>query len=208
MSSEGALWLKQRKLVSNAFRLEILDDIIGVSARAVERLVCSAAASPTCSPTHWPPQCAKLERAAAAGKPVELAEELRMLTLQVIGEAILSLSPEESDRVFPHLYLPIMEEGNRRSLEPWRSYLPTPAWFRQRRNVRKLNAYIGGAPRRACGRSASVHTALLQACSRLAGRDGLLASFRCALTGERVRGKSFHLSSLRLTRTADTARHG
>ena len=70
-----------------------------------------------------------------------------MLTLQVIGEAILSLSAEESDRVFPHLYLPIMEEGNRRSLEPWRSYLPTPAWFRQRRNVRKLNAYIGGARR-------------------------------------------------------------
>lgn len=139
---------------------------------------------------------------------MELAEELRMLTLQVIGEAILSLSPEESDRVFPHLYLPIMEEGNRRSLEPWRSYLPTPAWFRQRRNVRKLNAYIGGAPRRACGRSASAHTALLQACSRLAGRDGLLASFRCALTGERVRGKSFQQSSLRLTRTADTSRHG
>ena len=189
MSSEGALWLKQRKLVSNAFRMEILDDIIGVSARAVERLVCSAEASPPCPPTHWPPQCAKLERAAAEGKPVELAEELRMLTLQVIGEAILSLSPEESDRVFPHLYLPIMEEGNRRSLEPWRSYLPTPAWFRQRRNVRKLNAYIGGTQRRACERSASAHSAR-QACSRLAGRDGLLARLRCALTVKRLRGRT------------------
>ena len=89
-------------------------------------------------------QCTKLERAQASGSPIEIAEEFRHLTLQVIGEAILSLSPEESDRVFPHLYLPIMEEGNRRSLEPWRSYLPLPAWFRQRRNVRQLNAYIIG----------------------------------------------------------------
>jgi cytochrome P450 len=87
----------------------------------------------------------KLEAACASGQPVELSEEFRRLTLQVIGEAILSLSPEESDRVFPHLYLPIMEEGNRRSLEPWRTYLPTPAWFRQRSRVRQLNAYIIGA---------------------------------------------------------------
>ena len=68
-----------------------------------------------------------------------------MLTLQVIGEAILSLSPEESDRVFPHLYLPIMEEGNRRSLEPWRAYMPLP-FLKQRARVRRLNEYIIGAP--------------------------------------------------------------
>lgn len=37
-------------------------------------------------------------------------KEFRELTLQVIAEALLSLSPEESDRVFPELYLPIMEE--------------------------------------------------------------------------------------------------
>ena len=108
-----------------------------------------------------------------------------MLTLQVIGEAILSLSAEESDRVFPHLYLPIMEEGNRRSLEPWRSYLPTPAWFRQRRNVRKLNAYIGGA-RAECHswaqRSRSGLTPHPQGCCRLAGRSALRARLRCDRT--------------------------
>jgi cytochrome P450 len=43
VTSEGALWAKQRKLVSNAFRVEILDDIVGVALRAVERLVRSAA---------------------------------------------------------------------------------------------------------------------------------------------------------------------
>jgi hypothetical protein len=50
--------------------------------------------------------------------------------LQVIGEAILSLPPEECDRVFPQLYLPVMEEANRRVLLPHRKYLPTPDWFR------------------------------------------------------------------------------
>lgn len=46
--------------------------------------------------------------------------------------------------MFPHLYLPIMEEGNRRSLEPWRSTPFTPSWFRQRARVRLLNDYIIG----------------------------------------------------------------
>jgi hypothetical protein len=52
VTSEGALWAKQRKLVSNAFRVEILDDIIGVSLRAVERLVracCRARAFVACA---------------------------------------------------------------------------------------------------------------------------------------------------------------
>lgn len=33
------------------------------------------------------------------GQVVHLEEEFRLLTLQVIGEAILSLPPEECDRV-------------------------------------------------------------------------------------------------------------
>ena len=40
----------------------------------------------------------KLEKIRGTGREIELAEEFRLLTLQVIGEAILSLSPEESRR--------------------------------------------------------------------------------------------------------------
>ena len=39
----------------------------------------------------------------------------------------------------------IQEESNRRTLEPWRTYLLTPSWFQQRRRVRQLNEYIIGA---------------------------------------------------------------
>ena len=41
---------------------------------------------------------AKLATLKGTGRPVDMAEELRMLTLQVIGEAILSLPPEECDK--------------------------------------------------------------------------------------------------------------
>jgi len=73
---------------------------------------------------------------------VPVAEEFRHLTLQVIGEAILSMSHEEADKVFPLLYLPIMEEANKRSLRPWREFLPTAEWFGHKRRIGQLNAYI------------------------------------------------------------------
>lgn len=59
---------------------------------------------------------------------VDLEEEFRLLTLQIIGEAILSLPPEECDRVFPSLYLPVMEESNVRVLAPWRQLYPLTAY--------------------------------------------------------------------------------
>jgi hypothetical protein len=62
-------------------RIEILDEIIDIAKRAVDRL------------------SEKLEGYRGKGIPVEMSEEFRHTTLQVIGEAILSLSPEECDRV-------------------------------------------------------------------------------------------------------------
>ena len=43
----------------------------------------------------------KLREAAGSGRAVDMEEEFRLLTLQVIGEAILGLHPEECDRVPP-----------------------------------------------------------------------------------------------------------
>ena len=39
VTSEGALWNKQRTLISYALRVEILDDIVDIALRAVQRLV-------------------------------------------------------------------------------------------------------------------------------------------------------------------------
>lgn len=46
-----------------------------------------------------------MEGNKACGEAVEMEDEFRILTLQIIGEAFLSLAPEESDRVGP-LYNP------------------------------------------------------------------------------------------------------
>ncbi len=43
--------------------------------------------------------CKRLEEAVVSGEAVEMEEEFRKLTLQIIGEAFLSLPPEECDRV-------------------------------------------------------------------------------------------------------------
>lgn len=107
-----------RGSIGKALRVEILDDIIGIATRATERL------------------CAKLDVVKGTGASVDMENEFRLLTLQVIGEAILSLSPEESDELFPSLYLPIMDECNARSLSPWRTYIPSAEWFAHRWRVR------------------------------------------------------------------------
>ena len=130
VTAEGPLWRKQRSMVSVHFRVEILDEIVGISKRAIDRLV------------------ERLEPLRGTGKPSNIAEEFRHLTLQVIGEAILSMSHEEADRVLPFLYLPIMEEANLRSLRPWREFIPNAQWFRHRRRIADLDAYIVGVLRK------------------------------------------------------------
>lgn len=126
VTAEGKLWWQQRKRVQHAFRVEILDHIVRVAGRAADRLA------------------SKLASYEGKGLPVDMNEEFRHLTLQVIGEGILSLTPEEADRVFPLLYLPVMEEFNRRSLEPWRPYLPLPGTIKAKVKVRKLDRYVLG----------------------------------------------------------------
>lgn len=126
VTAEGHLWRRQRSMVSVHFRVEILDEIVGISMKGSLRLA------------------KKLEAFRGTGKYVPIAEEFRHLTLQVIGEAILSMSHEEADKVFPLLYLPIMEEANKRSLRPWREYLPTPEWFKHKQRISDLDNYIKG----------------------------------------------------------------
>eukprot|EP01087_Luapelamoeba_hula_P019070 TRINITY_DN6268_c0_g1_i1.p1 TRINITY_DN6268_c0_g1~~TRINITY_DN6268_c0_g1_i1.p1 ORF type:complete len:589 (-),score=81.26 TRINITY_DN6268_c0_g1_i1:32-1798(-) len=131
VTSEGKLWERQRRLIASAFRVDILDETVGIAQRAVDRLVNKLTA-------------ALSERGSESSDEVvvDMGEEFRKLTLQVIAEAVLSMSPEESDRVFPALYLPIVEEANKRTFYPYREYLPTPTNFTYMRAVKELNSYI------------------------------------------------------------------
>jgi len=126
VTADGDVWQKQRSLIGPALRVEILDDIVGIARRAADRL------------------SAKLAPLRGTGAAFSVEEEFRLLTLQVIGEAVLSLPPEACDRVFPQLYLPVMEEANARVLRPYRKYLPIPAWWAFRSRMAALNGYLVG----------------------------------------------------------------
>jgi len=64
-------------------------------------------------------------------------------TPQVISEAILSLDPGESDRTFAVMYLPIVDEGNKRVWNPALEYgFMCSSWWKHRANCRELDQYI------------------------------------------------------------------
>ena len=52
----------------------------------------------------------------------------------------------QRSQVFPQLYLPLMTEGNMRTLRPWRMYIPTPSWFRHRCTSSQRMSIPGGEP--------------------------------------------------------------
>lgn len=124
VTSEGQSWHRQRRLLASYLKFDILNVIPSITIKAVHRLI------------------KKLDKAREDKQVVEMAEEFRHLTLQVIGEALLSLSPEECDQTFAVMYLPIVQEGNLRTWDPTRMYLPTPAFFQHQKDVKRLNDYV------------------------------------------------------------------
>lgn len=125
VTAHGPLWRAQRLLIAPALRVDALEAVPAIAAAAVGRLI------------------AKLAAATQNGPAViDVEEEFRLLTLQVIGDAVLSLPPDECDRVFPELYLPVMEEANLRALRPWRAYIPGRARAAYASGIKALDAYI------------------------------------------------------------------
>ena len=81
VTSQGPLWRRQRVLMGPVLRMDILDSVVGIAQRAADRLT------------------RKLEAHRGSPQPVDMEDKFRLLTLQIIGEAILSLPPEECDEV-------------------------------------------------------------------------------------------------------------
>jgi cytochrome P450 len=127
VTAEGAHHTRLRRLVSNIMKNNILGDAAAYSHSATERLLLSVDAH---------------AQSDASNRPVEIGEMLRLLTLQVIGTAVLGLDPEESNRELPQLYLPIIEECNDRVWFPPRMFFPTKSNFMFGRHVSQLNAFV------------------------------------------------------------------
>lgn len=126
VTADGHNHRRQRTLLSHTLRIEILDEIPQMALRAVQRL------------------SLKINESINTKTVLEMAEEFRNLTLQVIAEAVLSLPYEESDLTFANMYLPIVEEGNKRVWSPERMYIPSFSWFKYSKDVARLNNYVRG----------------------------------------------------------------
>jgi Cytochrome P450 len=74
VTSHGQLWQKQRRLMTPAFKGDILQEVIDISVRATARL------------------SAKLDASQASGATVEIDEEFRLLTLQARRRSPLHFS--------------------------------------------------------------------------------------------------------------------
>jgi cytochrome P450 len=127
LTSEGALWRRQRLLAQHAFRqhrVALFGTIMEEEAQAVVRC--------------W-------HQAARTGEPVNISAWMHRLTFRVVGRALLGLAPETLDglgkqlqtvgqQLFPHLAAPL----RRTWLLP--GWMPTPGRQRFRRAVAAYNA--------------------------------------------------------------------
>lgn len=125
VTAEDEHWKRGRLLLSHAMRIDIVEDVPEMAMHAVDRIQ------------------KKLDAVKGTCGSVDLNEEYRHMTLQVIGESALSLSAEESDRIFPALYLPIVHECNKRVWAPWRAYMPFLTGSRKRNHcLKELNSVL------------------------------------------------------------------
>ena len=133
VTSEDDSWMKQRLKMSMPLRRDVLEWIPAQTARAIHRL-CQQTLDPACQdPTAVVP----------------VGSCLRHLTLQVISATFLSLTAEESDSTFAGLYLPIVDESNKRVWHPYRAYLfVLPQFWMHLWNVRCLNSYVSSLIRK------------------------------------------------------------
>eukprot|EP00557_Chaetoceros_sp_GSL56_P007541 CAMPEP_0176497884 /NCGR_PEP_ID=MMETSP0200_2-20121128/11991_1 /TAXON_ID=947934 /ORGANISM="Chaetoceros sp., Strain GSL56" /LENGTH=577 /DNA_ID=CAMNT_0017895985 /DNA_START=52 /DNA_END=1781 /DNA_ORIENTATION=+ len=125
VTSEGKSWMDQRRKISTALKVDVLELIPGATLGAVQRLMI------------------KMDKCIETQTTLDIAEELRHLTLQVISECFLSLEAQESDTTFATMYLPIVEEGNKRVWSPERSFMFfMPFFWRHIFGIKRLNRYV------------------------------------------------------------------
>lgn len=128
VTSHGELWSSQRKILAAVFHSSILDDVAEVSISSVDRLTETILKS-----------IADKQKSDV----IEIDEEFRSLTLEVIGKTILNLGPQECSDIFPKLYLPIISEANKRIWYPWRAYMFwTKDYQDYQKGVLQLNEYV------------------------------------------------------------------
>jgi cytochrome P450 len=114
--SEGEQWRRQRRLAQPAFHRQRLEDLVGLMTTSIA------------------PMLERWEAAVAAGAPVDMAAEMRPLTIAIIWSAMVGTVPESAALVDSGLRLAEFIRDRVMRL------VPTPAWLPTRANRRFRDA--------------------------------------------------------------------
>jgi cytochrome P450 len=140
ITTEGEFWRRQRRLAQPAFHRARIGALATLMTEATETLL-----------ARWAPH-------AASGAPLDIADEMKRLTLAIAGRALFGIDlSDEADRVSRDVTIGL-EFVNRRMHQilplPMFVPMPTPAALRFRRSRRALDRIVYGiiAERRASGR--------------------------------------------------------
>ena len=145
LSSEGDLWLRQRRLMQPAFLRERLADYGAVMVRYTDNML-----------GRWDD-----------GAKLELHSEMRRLTMEITAKTLFGADVEGQGPAVAEALREVMESFMSRLFSVFRfsEYLPTPKNLRARRAVERLDAILYGliAKSRAEGGRDSLLSILLHA---------------------------------------------
>ena len=145
LTSEGDLWLRQRRLMQPAFLRERLAGYGEVMVRYTENML-----------GRW-----------ADGRELELHSEMRRLTMEITAKTLFGADVEGQGPAVAEALREVMESFMSRLFSVFRfsEYLPTPKNLRARRAVERLDAILYGliAKSRAEGGRDSLLSILLHA---------------------------------------------
>jgi cytochrome P450 len=114
ITSEGEFWRRQRRLASPAFHRQRLINLSTMMTASAERVV-----------ERW-------EVPASQGQPVDVAQDMMALTLEIVGRALFNVDLSKAADEVGHALTVALEYVNHRSLNP----LSLPEQFPTRQNRR------------------------------------------------------------------------
>ena len=147
MTSEGKVWRAHRTLMMPAFDFKALARLQRIFETATNRLLanldvaCKSAVTRTTTGSKPFVRSAETLTPAGDGTCVmEISSTFRQVTLEVISEVALGMTPNAA-AVFPQLFEVVLDELNERPFHPWRSWVPTIEWP-HRANIKRLNDLV------------------------------------------------------------------
>jgi cytochrome P450 len=126
VTSEGAFWLRQRRIAQPAFHRERIAHFAHLMVRLTQALI------------------ARWEEPASQFKPVDVAAEMMALTLDVVGQTLLSTQVREDAGAIGPALTELLRQvrGRALSLIDWPDWVPTGPNRRFRRARGALDAII------------------------------------------------------------------